>query len=429
MSGRGWRTAIVMIALAWVLAAGCGRQSNGSAGAGATTGVKTGAKTPGAPTATVGFNGKTISLGIITIQSGPAASTGQPWTNGNLAYIDQVNAKGGVAGRYKIKPIVVDSAIDTQRAVQEYNQLSGSVVMFGNVLGTVVVNAVLPQLQRDGVVAVPGSLDSTWLHQPNLAPWFAPYQIEAANGLSWYVDQQGKAKKVCSAVQADTYGQAVQAGASSAAKSNGIALTKTVTFLLTDTDYTAPVTALRDAGCDAVVLGSSLPGTAGMSAKAASIGFAPEWIAMNPGWDPALGQSKLARYFAQHLVVVADGPNWGDTAKPGMARMISALKRYYPQQKPNDFFEQGYAQMGVAVQVLNEAAARGDLSHAGIIKALAQLPKVTFGGLSGAYTYGDPQHRSPPRFNTIFKVVPGAPLGLQALKEDFESTAARKFQF
>jgi ABC-type branched-subunit amino acid transport system substrate-binding protein len=323
----------------------------------------------------------------------------------------------------------VDSAIDTTRAVQQYNAMKNRVAMFGNVLGTVVVNAVLPQLKRDGAVAVPGSLDSLWLHEPNLAPWFAPYQIEAANGLAWYVDGNGKAKKVCLAVQDDTYGQAVTAGAEFAAKANGIALAKTVKFLLTDTDFTAPVRALRDAGCDAVVLGSSVPGTGGMLGKAAALGFAPRWIGMNPGWNPALGESKLGPYIAQHLVVLGDGPDWGDTSNPGMAQMLNAIKRYYPRQKPDLFFTQGYAQSRVAVQVLEQAVKRGDLSHPGTMAALAQLPKVTFDGLSGDFTYGAPQDRSPTRANTIFKVVPSAPLGLRALKEDFESDAATKFEF
>jgi ABC-type branched-subunit amino acid transport system substrate-binding protein len=413
---------MVMIALAGVLAAGCGgRQSNGTADAGA--------KTAGAPRSTVGFDGKTISVGIITIQSGPAGVIGQPWTNGNLAYIAEVNAKGGIAGKYKIKPIVADSAIDTTRAVQQYNAMKNRVVMFGNVLATVVVNAVLPQIKRDGAVAVPGTLDSTWLHEPNLAPWFAPTQIEAANGLEWYVGANGKAKKVCLAAQDDTYGQAVTDGAQFAAKSNGIALAKSVKFLLTDTDFTAPVTALRAAGCDAVVLGASVPGTGGMLAKAASLGFAPQWIGMNPTWNPALGKSKLGPYFAQHFVVLGDGPDWGDTSKPGMAQMMNAIKLYYPKQKPDLFFTQGYAQSRVAVQVLEEAVKRGDLSHAGMIAALAQLPKVTFGGLSGDFIYGDPLHRSPPRVSTIFKVVPSAPLGIKALKENFESNAAKHFVF
>jgi len=53
---------------------------------------------------------------------------------------------------------------------------------------------------------------------------------------------------------------------------------------------------------------------------------------------------------------------------------------------------------------------------------------VTFGGLTGDFTYGAPADRSPPRVNTIFKVVPTAPLGIQALKEDFQSAAATKLQ-
>jgi ABC-type branched-subunit amino acid transport system substrate-binding protein len=421
MRGRRWRAAIVTIALAGMLAAGCGRESSESG--------DTGAKKAGAPTSTVGFDGKTISLGIITIQTSPAAVIGLPWTNGNLAYIKEVNAKGGIAGKYKIKPIVVDSGLDTTRAVQQYNAMKNRVVMFGNVLSTVVTNAVLPQIKRDGAVAVPGSLDSTWLHEPNLAPWYTPYQIEAVNGFDWYVGANGTDKKVCSAVQDDTYGEAVQAGADFAAKANGTPLAKAVKFQPTDKDFTAPVTALRRAGCDAVVLGTTPTGTGSLLGKSAAEGFAPQWIGMITTWTPALGASKLGSYLTQHLVVVGDGPTWRDKSVPGMAESVKAMETYFPRQKPDLFFEEGYVQSRVAVQVLEKAVELGDLSHAGVLKALTALPKVSFGGLSGDYIYGPPEHRSPPRVNSIFKVVPKAPLGIEVLKENVQSEAAAKFDF
>jgi len=419
MRGRRWRAAIATVALAAMLAAGCGRASTDSGSKGSTT--------AGAPSATAGFDGRTISVGVVTIQTGPAAVIGLPWTDGNLAAFDEVNARGGIAGRYKIKPIVVDSALDTTRAVQEYNAMKDRVALFGNVQGTVIVNAVLPQIKRDGAVAVPGSLDSSWLHEPNLAPWYAPYQVEAANGYDWYARAHA-GKKICSAVQDDTYGKAVQTGADFAAKTAGAPLAKAVTFQPTDTDFTAPVTALRGAGCDAVLLGTTPTGAGGLLAKAASEGFAPQWIGMVTTWAPALGLSRLGSYLQQHLVVVSDGPAWGDTSKPGMAEMVQAMKTYFPKEQPSLFFQEGYVQSRVAVQVLEQAVKDGDLSHAGVLKAIAELPKVTFGGLTGDFTYGAPADRSPPRVNTIFKVVPNAPLGLRALQENVQSDAATKLK-
>jgi ABC-type branched-subunit amino acid transport system substrate-binding protein len=411
---------VTVVICAALTMAGCGRSS-------ATSGSAQGSANH--PKVVPGFNGKTISLGLISVQSGPAAVIGIPWTNGNLAYIDHVNAQGGIDGRYKIKPIVVDSALETSQAVQEFNDLEPKVVMFGNLLGTVVTQAIVPQLDRDGAVGVAGSEDSTWVHQPNLAPWYAPYQIEAINGLEWYHRGLGAGKKICTAYQNDSYGQAAQSGAQFVAKANGFPLAQSVSFASTATDFTSEIAALRSANCGAVLV-ATLPTTAAaMMSKAASEGFAPEWIDMITSWNAAIATSALKSYVTQHLVVVGDGPEWGDAAVPGMKQMLADQAAYFPKQSPSLFFEQGYVQSEVAVQVLQRAVEKGDLSHAGIQAALRSLSGVSFGGLTGDYTYGPAADRSPPRVNTIFKVDPSGPNGLATLQMGVNSTAAKDFTF
>src|SRR4051812_4194337 len=59
-----------------------------------------------------GFDGTTIKVGIVTPQTGTVKIIGDPLTNGNKVYFDYINSKGGIAGKYKIEPVVVDSAYD-----------------------------------------------------------------------------------------------------------------------------------------------------------------------------------------------------------------------------------------------------------------------------------------------------------------------------
>ena len=55
----------------------------------------TGGNAGKAPAVTAGFDGKTITLGVITPQTGIAAVIGKPLTRGNQTYIDMQGGLGG----------------------------------------------------------------------------------------------------------------------------------------------------------------------------------------------------------------------------------------------------------------------------------------------------------------------------------------------
>src|SRR5438309_4449047 len=159
-----------LVALALVAAA-CGGSSSKS------TTATSGSSNAGKPPAAVpGFDGTTIKLGVITPETGIAAIIGKPLTNGNKVFFDHLNAQGGIAGKYKVDLSVGDSQYLPQTGVQQYNSIKGNVVAFVQVLGTNVMNAVLPLLKADNMVAGPATLDSFWVPQQNLMALGAPYQ-------------------------------------------------------------------------------------------------------------------------------------------------------------------------------------------------------------------------------------------------------------
>src|SRR5690606_27982596 len=126
---------------------------------------------------------------------------------------DYVNEElGGVAGKYPIELVIADSGYDPTKAGQEYAAMKDQVVLFAQLLGTPIVNAILEQLESDQIVASPASLDSFWVREPNLLPLGGPYQIQAINALNWYVEENGEDKVLCSLIQDDPYGEAGQEG-------------------------------------------------------------------------------------------------------------------------------------------------------------------------------------------------------------------------
>ena len=303
--------------------------------------------------------------------------------------------------------------------------------MFSQLLGTPIVNTILPSLAQDNIVAAPASLDAEWVCKPNLLPIGGPYQIQAINAMSWYRTEGGGAgKKICTMAQNDVYGTAGVEGVEFAAKELGFTITDKQTFQGTKgAEATAQVQSLKDKGCEAIMLVSTPSDTGGILGIAAKLqGFTPKWIGQSPSWIGALATSALKDYLAANFIVASEGTEWGDPAVPGMTKMIADVAKFKPDQQPDYYFAFGYNQARAVTQVLEKAAENDDFSRDGIKKALNGVGTLTFDGLTGDYKMGAPADRLPPRETTIFKVDLAKPFGLATLKPSFASEPAKKFE-
>lgn len=424
---RGSRTTRGLTALALVAAlgvAGCGRDDDEGGGGGSA----------GAPENTAGFDGTTIKLGVLTPLSGPVAVIGQPLTAGNQLWFDKLNAAGGVAGKYKVELVQRDTRYDPPTAVQAYNRLKDETAAFVQILGTPTISAVLPQIKRDGTVAGPATLDAEWVREPNLVPMGAPYQIQAINGIDYYLRTEGKSgdKKLCGMFQDDPYGEAGSQGVDYAMEQLDQKLATSVKFRQGDKDFTAQVTRLKNAKCDMVFLTGLPTETGAILGTAAQGKFAPRWIAQSPAWVQALSQSPLKDYLEARFWVVAEGPAYGDESVPGMKELIAAKKEFPSKAKVADgdlYFGFGYNQARAMTAVLEKAVENGDLSHEGILKAVQETGTIALDGLSGDYEYGPIADRNPPRESSIFAVKADGPFGLDPLETNKASEAAQQFAF
>jgi len=371
----------------------------------------------------------TIQVGIISALTGPAASIGKPLTAGNEVFFNKVNARGGIGGRYRIVFEERDSANDPQKAVAAYNELKGGAVLFAQTFGTPSTKAVLTSLKADGIIASPASLDADWVREPNLLPLGSPYQVQAINALSWYVTEGGgQGKKVCSLSQDDAYGKAGVQGIDFAAERNGFAVASRQTFTAgKGAESTAAVQGLKDAGCEAVFLTSLPSDTAALLAIAARTGYAPQWIGQSPSYSSAFATSPLKDYLEKTFLVASEGTEWGDTSVLGMKNMLDDLARLKPDQQPDYYFAFGYNQANAVVQVLEKAVAGGDLSRAGIQRAMEGVGTLRFDGLTGDYAYGKAADRVFPLETTLFKVDATKPVGLGVVKKNFVTEPAKAF--
>jgi hypothetical protein len=391
-----------------------------------------------APKTGPGFDGSTIKLGVITPQSGAigkvvADAIGTPMTSGNQVYWDAVNAKGGIAGKYKISLDTADSQYDATVGLQAYDKIKNDVAAFQQVLGTQVLQAMQPKLQADQITAGPATLDAEWTLDPNLFPIATSYQLLSINGIDYYLNHGGsKSSNVCVLAQDDAYGEAGIQGANYVAQKEAITL-KTVQRYPTLTDKTAQIQALKDNKCDAVLFVATLADTKAAIQTAVQLNFTARWIALSPAWLPSYvsaGESDTSfkSYIETNMWVASAGVAWEDPAK-GQQQMLADIAKYAPTQKPDPYFAYGYAAAKAMDQILQVAIKNGDLSRAGILNALNGVGTLTFDGSLPDFFYGKSvADRKQPTAATIFSIDATVPEGLKTVDGNYTSPAAKTFK-
>jgi ABC-type branched-subunit amino acid transport system substrate-binding protein len=433
-----------------LLAAACGSDNSGSStattkapaatastastAAPATSGT-TSTSAAAAPKPTTGFDGTTIKLGMLAALSGPvAAPIGIPLANGNRVFFEALNAKGGIAGKYKVSLVEADNKYDVAETVKQYGATKDSVAAYVQVLGTPTMQALLQSVNEDKILVGPATLDAQWQSEKYLLPIEAPYQIQAINALSYWVQQNGKTKPVCSMVVDSSYGQAGEQGLEYAAQQLGVPIAVKQTFKSGDQDFTAQINAFKSGNCAMIWLTAVPSDTSPILGRAAQAQLAAQWIAQSPTWVSAFVASPLAPYLQSNFLLAGSGPQWGDTSVPGMAQMLNDVKAstVAAGQKPDGYFTFGYVEAWAMAQVLEQAVKNGDLSRAGLVKAVSDLGTLKFGGLAPDQKVGDPGVRQAPRSTTLFKVTPASVAtdgGLQPAVKDLESDQAKSYTF
>jgi ABC-type branched-subunit amino acid transport system substrate-binding protein len=437
MKRQPWFRLFAALAAASLIAAACGDDDDDDAAPDDDVEVDEDL-TPGEPEPTDGFDGETISVGALTPTTGQVAIIGEPLTAGNQAYIDYVNEElGGVAGEYQLELVVEDTAYDPSTASAAYSGMRDDVVVFMQILGTPVVDALLPDLIDDDVVAAPATLDSKWVREPNLIPILGPYQIQAINGVDWYYNEQGDEGDVlCTLASDDEYGDTGVEGVEFAADNLGIEVAVNSTFPAPsaerpEQDFVAQVSELEGADCDVVFFVATPIDTGAFStALEENPGYNPTVIGQSPTW---LTPFAASAYMQENFFLAAEGPEYGDESVEGMVELTRLQEEYAPDVPADHagaiYFQFGINQARATVQILETAVERGDLSREGIVRAMEEVGTLTFDGLAGDYEYGPAEERVPPTTSSIFSPNPDIGPGLELVERDYEADYAADFEF
>ncbi|HEX3540962.1 MAG TPA: ABC transporter substrate-binding protein [Acidimicrobiales bacterium] len=422
-------TRIRSVALGTLIALGAVACSTSTGGSTASTGsgaFKTG---PG-----VDLAAKSITLGVLTPLSGPAALIGSPLTNGQKAYFDSLNANGGING-WKVNLTVQDTKYDPQTQVQEYNQLAPGVLFLGQSLGSPTTQAIESLASSAGILVGTAAQDSAFVNQKINAVIGTPYAVDTANAM-FYVSQHKPAAKLGIIYQNDAYGTDGLKGFTAGVAAYNLNKVADATYNATDTAFTSQVLAMKNAGADTVVLTALPTPAATMVGTAASMGYHPQWIFQGPAWSEFLMSSTgdptgKATAVAPALVgvwILDYEAAWGDTSVAGMNQFLAVQKQYFPTQVPDNYFLYGYCLALMEKNLLAKAIAARDLTRAGVLDAKLHLGTIDFGGLLPNATY-TPSLGPADRQTGISQVDAGAPGYLKQIEPYFTSSAAQSMTF
>jgi len=355
-----------------------------------------------------------IVIGTITDLSGVTAVQGVNNSDAIRMAFDEANAKGGVHGR-KIKYIVEDNQYTVPRSVQAMNKLlnNDNIFMALSDGGTPMNDANMPAEFEKGVPNVLPLTAARSMYEPYNKLKFAQYasyydQMRAA--VKYFAEQRGR-KKFCVMYQDSDFGKDVLAGVVAQTKAMGMEIAGTTAHRPTDTDFNAPVSKLKDAGCDAIMLGTIVRDTNIIIQTARKLNWNVDLVGQFAAYDTAVaslpgGATEGTFCMTPALYAYPDDP------RPAVEDFAKRYQARYGRA-PNFHGEVGYTAATVVLLALDRAGR--DLTADGFIKAMERIHdyKDIFGS---TLSFGPEQHHaSTSSFLTVVKNGRWVPVAENAL--------------
>ncbi len=205
-----------------------------------------------------GVTDDTIVIGSHTDLSGTLAIWGVPLTHGLRMRLDEVNEAGGVHGR-QIKLVVEDTQYQMPLAVKATNKLLNvdKIFLMVGSMGTPMNIALMPKMFEANVPSLFPLTAAVQMHEP-FHPmkynYFVSYRDQIRGGMAYMVAKTG-VRRVCLQAVANDYGHENEVGFLQAVEELGLEVSYRGSHKATETDFVGTIAAIKNSGCEMLVLG------------------------------------------------------------------------------------------------------------------------------------------------------------------------------
>ena len=326
-----------------------------------------------------GATDKEIKIGHIGPYSGPASAYG---TIGKSisAYIEKVNAEGGIGGR-KIKLITLDDAYNPSKTVEQARKLveEDEVLFIFNPLGTPPNSAIHKYMNAKKVPQLFVATGATKWGDPKNFPWtigWQPtYQAESMIYVQHILETKPNAK-IGILYQNDDYGKDYLKGFEDALgdKAKSMIVSK-LTYEVTDPTIDSQLLSIKAAGADTFFNITTPKFAAQAIKKMADIGWKPQHYlnsvssSVSAVMQPAGLENGTGIFTSQYIKDPTD-PQWVND--PGMKEWAEWMKKYYPGGNIADAFNvYGYSVAQTVVAMLKQCG--DNLTRENVMKQASNL--------------------------------------------------------
>ena len=217
---------------------------------------------------------KEIRIGALMAASGPAAFLGASQKNAFEMLVEQINARGGMAG-YRIRPFVYDTEGNGTIAAQQFRRLVDSdkvsVVIGPSTTGESLAIRSVANEMKVPLISMAGAEAVVVPPTPFVFKTPPTDRIVAQHVLGFMKSKAIHSIGLLSS--ADGFGQAGAAVVKEVAGKIGLKMAAAEEFGPRDTDMTPQVLKIRSSGADALLIWSVNPGPTIILKNAAAIGF------------------------------------------------------------------------------------------------------------------------------------------------------------
>ncbi len=331
---------------------------------------------------TSGLSDDRILIGSSLALNGHAGYLGTQTIHGALAYLNHVNAQGGIHGR-RIKIIKYDDGYDPPRCVTNTQKLivADKVFALFCYVGTPTTVKILPLIEEARIPVLGMFTGANALREPlnrYLINVRASYYQETGAAVKHLVEEM-QLTKIAVFYQYDAYGFDGLKGAEIALRSYGLVPEATGTYIRGTLDIEEGLEKITAAQAEAVVMIGTYEPCAKFIRLAKSRNFAPVFYNVS-----FVGADELARILGRidaTIIVtqVVPPPEAFHSRKElwGAGEYIALLKKYFPLDRPNFVSLEGYINARVLVEGLKRAGK--NLDREKFIDALESIQKLDLG--------------------------------------------------